>query len=131
MFGIVKFFLVVAFVVCGLGFASIIWPKLTRAPRPTLLAKMYDLSKNTSAGRQTADVLGVSDAKVNQPINLGDLANQAANLAVSTVETKTREIIARQAILQLVSQIDKLNPDEKQQIKDLLCQPVATKSAGN
>lgn len=130
MFGLFKFLIVAAIVGGIVGVGSIAWPKFTTQPRPTVLEEVHNVVKDTF-GKQTADVLGVSDTREIQPVNLQDLASQALQTAENTAADKAREIIARQAILQLVNQIDKLKPEEKQQIKTLLCAPVATKSAGN
>jgi hypothetical protein len=129
MFGTLKFILVALLAVGVVGIVSIVWPSVTGKPRPDLLEQAFKITRNTQLGQQTAAVLGVSDSKINQPIDLNSIASQAVNTISQTVETKAREIVARQAIIQLVGQIDKLNPDEKMQIKNLLCQPVASNSA--
>jgi hypothetical protein len=129
MFGLFKFAFVAIITGALAGVASIAWPKFTAAPRPAVLEQVHNVVKNTSFGKDTANVLGISDTRPVTPVNLQDAAGQAVTTVENAAEAKAREIIAHQAIIQLVNQIDKLNPEEKQQIKTLLCQPAASPSS--
>jgi hypothetical protein len=115
----------IVFVVIGamtLSFVSIAWPKFSRLERPQLLTEVHNAIKETPLGKQVSQVLGVTDERSIEPIDLGIVTNDFGNYAIDTVKNKTEEIIARQAVLQLNQRFDKLGAKEKLILQEAICQ---------
>lgn len=115
--------LVLAVVVFGVTVSggSLVWPKVTRAPRPQLLQQVHDSVIKTPAGAQAAQVLGVTDDTNVQPINLGTVANTAWNGIKKGVEKRAQTILVSQVTTQLTGQYEKLPKDQQKQLQDIIC----------
>lgn len=115
--------LVLAVVVFGvtLSGGSLVWPKLTRVPRPQLLQQVHDSVIKTPVGSQAAQVLGVTDDKSVQPINLGAIANNAWSGIKNAAQKRAQTILMSQVTAQLTSQYEKLPKDQQQQLRDIIC----------
>lgn len=128
MLTLIKFIftsIIMGSVVCVL---SIIWPRFTTTPRPQVLESVYQTVMKNPTGVKTANVLGVTSSIPVQPINLQSTLSTVTSTIVKSAEERVEYIIARQAVLQLMNQYDKLNPQEKQIIQDAVCKPVPTPS---
>jgi len=119
MFTLIRFIAVLALSAAAVGVGSVAWPRFTDKPRPELLEKAYTITKNTPLGEKTAQVLGVTDSI--QPIDPAKFANTLVSSASSVVEKKVETIIATQAVLQLMRQINKLDPSQQEEIRSLIC----------
>lgn len=115
--------LVLAVAVFGITVSggSLVWPKVTRAPRPQLLQQVHDSVIKTPAGAQAAQVLGVTDDKNVQPINLGSVANTAWNGIKNAAQKRAQTILVSQVTTQLTSQYEKLPKDQQKQLQDIIC----------
>ena len=118
---VVKF--VLALVIFGVTVSggSLIWTKLTSAPRPQALQQVHDLVIKTPQGIQAAQVFGVTDDKNVQPINLGEIANNAWNGIKDTAQERAATILMSQVTTQLTSQYEKLPRDQQQQLQEIIC----------
>jgi hypothetical protein len=121
MFEIVRFIAVavIASVVAGAG--SVAWPKFTSTPRPALVEKVYEIAKDTSVGQKTRDVLGVTDTGNATPIDFKSEATNLVSGATTIVEKKVQTIIATQAVLQLMRQINSLDANQQAEIRSIVC----------
>lgn len=121
MFEIVRFIVVavVASVVAGAG--SVAWPKFTSAPRPAFVEKVYEIAKDTQVGQKTRDVLGVTSTGTSEPIDLKAEATTLVTNATTVVEKKVQTIIATQAVLQLMHQINSLDANQQAEIRSIVC----------
>jgi hypothetical protein len=121
MFEIVRFIAiaVVASVIAGVG--SVAWPKFTTSVRPPIVEKVYEIAKNTSVGQKTRDVLGVTDTDSVTPIDFKSEAASLAATATTVVEKKIQTVIATQAVLQLMRQINSLDPNQQAEIRAVVC----------
>lgn len=115
--------LVLAALVFGvtLSGGSLVWPKVTRAPRPHLLQEVHDSVIKTPVGNQAAAVLGVTDDKNVQPINLGDIATNAWTGVKTAAQNRVQTIIMSQVTAQLTSQYEKLPRDQQKTLQDIVC----------
>lgn len=100
---------------------SLVWPKVTRAPRPQLLQQVHDTVIKTPAGNQAAAVLGVTDDKNVQPINVGNLANNAWNGIKNVAQKRAQTIIMSQVTAQLMNQYEKLPKDQQETLQEIIC----------
>jgi hypothetical protein len=121
MFEIIRFIAVavVATVIAGAG--SVAWPKFTSSPRPPLVEKVYEYAKDTPVGQKTRDVLGVTATGDVAPIDLKSEATSLVNGATTVVEKKVQTIIATQAVLQLMHQINSLDAAQQEEIRSIVC----------
>lgn len=117
--------LVLAVAVFGvtLSGGSLVWPRLTSAPRPQLLAQIHDSVIKTPPGAKAAQVLGVSDDRSVEPINLGQVAGNIGNSLKSAVQKRTQTIIMSQVINQLTGRYQNLPKDQQQTLQEIICKP--------
>ena len=112
---------------------SFLWPRFTDKPRPELLRRVYESVSASAYGESIASVLGVSYEAENTPVDLDHIAKQAAGQVVSKAGEYTSDIIFRETMKQLSGQIEKLTPQEKAELQNLVCSPgsaEATDSTG-
>ena len=123
--------LVLAIAVFGvtLSGGSLIWPKVTDAPRPQLLQQVHDSVIKTQVGSQAAQVLGVSDDGDVQPINLGQVAGNVINGIKSTAQKRAATIIMAQVMGQITDKYENLPQDQQKQRQQIICTPISTTSA--
>lgn len=117
--------LVLAVAVFGvtLSGGSLIWPKVTRAPRPEALQQVHDIVIKTPQGAQVAQILGVTDDKSVQPINFGQIATTAWNGIKNAAEKRTQTILMSQVTAQLTNQYEKLPKDQQRELQQIICKP--------
>ena len=122
--------LVLAIAVFGvtLSGGSLVWPKITSAARPKLLQEVHDSVIKTPIGNQAANVLGVTDDKTVQPINLGNIANNAWNGIKNAAQKRATTIVMSQVTQQLNNQYQKLPKDQQKTLQEIICK-TATSSA--
>jgi hypothetical protein len=118
---VVQLLLAVAVFGVTLSGGSLVWPKVTHAPRPQFLQQVHDSVIKTPVGSQAAQVLGVTDDKNVQPINLGEVANTAWNGIQNEAQKRAQIILMSQVTAQLTNQYEKLPKDQQQQLRDIIC----------
>lgn len=106
---------------------SIAWPRLTNQPRPKLLQDVRNVVIKTSIGAQTANVLGVSDEAHVKQVNLGEVAAGAIGEVKTAVQNRVQAVIVGNAVNQLHQQFERLSPDQKTQIQQIICKPLEKK----
>lgn len=102
---------------------SLVWPRVTSAPRPQLLAQVHDAVIKTPAGVQAARVLGVSDESNVQPINVGQVAGNIGNSIKTSVQNRAQTIIMAQVREQLTNQYNKLPEAQQKEFQEIICKP--------
>lgn len=109
--------LVLAIAVFGLTLSggSLVWPKITSAPRPQLLQEVHDSVIKTPIGAQAAQVLG------SEQINIGHVVTTAWNGIKNTVEKRAQTILMSQVTAQLMSQYEKLPRDQQKTLQEIIC----------
>lgn len=122
--------LVMAIAVFGVTISggSLVWPKITSSPRPQLLQEVHDSVIKTPVGSSAAHVLGVTDDKTVQPINLGEVANTAWNGIKTAAQKRATTVVMSQVTQQLTNQYDKLPKDQQKTLQEIICKN-ATSSA--
>lgn len=117
--------LILAVVVFGvtLSGGSLVWPRVTSAPRPQLLEQVHDAVVKTPVGSQVAKVLGVTDEYTIQPMNLGAAAGDIGNSIKTAVQNRAQTIIMSQVRQQLTNQYNKLPKDQQQEFQNIICKP--------
>jgi hypothetical protein len=118
---VIQLFLAVAVFGVTLSGGSLVWPKVTRAPRPQLLQQVHDTVVGTPVGSQAAAVLGVTDDKNVQPINLGEIANNAWNGVKNAAQKRAQTIVMSQVTAQLMNQYEKLPKDQQKTLQEIIC----------
>lgn len=126
---VVQLFLAVAVFGVTLSGGSLVWPRVTSAPRPQLLQQVHDSVIKTPIGSQAAQVLGVSDETKVEPVNLSNVAGSIGNSIKSAVQKRAQTIIMAQVTQQLTNQYEKLPQDQKNQLQQIVCSPSSTPSA--
>ena len=121
--------LVLAVAVFGVTISggSLVWPRVTSAPRPQLLTQVHDSVIKTPIGAQTAQVLGVSDEQNIQPINLGQVVGNIGNSIKTAAQNRAQTIIMAQVMGQLTNQYERLPKDQQIQLQQIIC-PTSTAS---
>ena len=107
---------------------SLVWPKITSAPRPQLLQEVRDSVIHTAPGAVVAQVLGVTDDKTVQPVDMNALVNSAWRGIETIAQKRATTIVMSQITQQLNNQYKKLPTDQQQALRDIICKP-ATSSA--
>lgn len=102
---------------------SLVWPKLTDKPRPEPLSRVREIVMQTPFGANAANILGVTDEATAEPINVSSAAASIAGSVTSTVTQRVQQAIGQQFVTQLVRQYDRLPDEQKQQVRDAICQP--------
>lgn len=120
---VVQLVLAVAVFGVTLSGGSLLWPRVTSAPRPRLLQQVHDTVIKTPAGAQAAAVLGVSDDTGVQPINLGEIAGTIGNSIKTAAQKRATTIIMAQVRNQLMNQYQKLPTDQQQELQQIICRP--------
>lgn len=118
-----QFFLTLGVAVVTVGLGSLLWPKLTAMARPKTLTEVRNVVMQTPVGQQAAVILGVGDESTVTPINVSSVASSLVAGVVSSVGQKAQETVTRQAVQQIMRQVDQLPASEKQQIQEALCKP--------
>ncbi len=119
---ILKFIIVLSSTIVFVAGASLVWPKITGYPRPDLLTQVKNMVLGTDIGKQAAQTLGVEDEKTVVPLDVKAVAGTAISSAVADVQQKAADAVTREIIIQVVNKIETLAPDQKQIIKDLICE---------
>ncbi len=124
------FQLVLAVAVFGvtLSGGSLVWPKLTTAPRPQLLQNVHDAVVKTPVGARAANVLGVSDDQA-QPIDLGQISGNIVNSVKDAAQKRAQTIVTAQIVGQLTNGYEKLPVSQQQELQKIICSPSSTPSA--
>ena len=125
---VVQLLLTVAVLGVTLSGGSLVWPRITSAPRPQLLQDVHDKVIQTAPGQQAAQVLGVADEQTVEPINISDIASNAVNSVKAAAEKRAQTIIMAQISDQLTNQYQNLPEDQQRQLQQIICAPFATAS---
>lgn len=119
----VQYFIIAISTALTVGLGSLLWPKLTAKARPKPLTEVRNVVMQTPVGQQAAAILGVTDESTVTPINVSSVASSLVSGIVLSVGQKAQEVVTRQAVQQLLRQVDQLPLSEKQQIQEALCKP--------
>ncbi len=125
---IFQFIIAIMVAVTSLAGGSLAWPRVTTQTRPKLLQDVHDIVIKTSIGKQTAQVLGVSDEAHTEPINIGQIAGSAITGIKASLQSRVQTVIVGNAVNQLKTQFDKMPQDQKTQIQEILCRPTEAQS---
>lgn len=120
---VVQFTLAITVAIASLAGGSLAWPRLTRDPRPQLLQQVHDVAIRTVPGQRAAEVLGVSDERQAEPINLGKMAADGVNGMKGALQRRVQTIVVGNAVNELTRQFDRLPVDQKLYIQEALCKP--------
>lgn len=123
---LIKFLSVTIFAVAVLIMVTLLWPRFTYQPRPSVLQKVHEIVIGTNAGADAADVLGVSIEAEIEPINIAELGMQALVGAGNAVKDNITGTIMKVTIGQITKQFMNLPDKEKQDVRAAICVPVAT-----
>jgi hypothetical protein len=82
----------------------------------------------TPVGFQAARVLGVTDDKTIQPVNMGQVVGSVGNSIKSAVQKRAQSIITAQIVGQLSNRFEKLPKDQQKQLQEIVCPTSSTAS---
>lgn len=112
----------------GAGFvvitASLAWPRISSTPRPDALQKVRDVVITTDAGRNYADVLGVTDETLVTPVSVSGFIAGVAGNVVSTVTTNVQNSVRSRVLESIAKQFNELPSDQKEIFRAEICAPV-------
>lgn len=116
------------FVVGAIGIIaiSLLWPRFTDAPRPLPLTKIRDAVLLTQAGRNTANVPGVSDEASAAPVNIVETATNTVQSVISGVTAYAANTITVRIFDSLLTQFDQLPEEQKELFRQKICVPPAS-----
>ncbi len=103
--------------------ASLLWPKVTREPRPEALSRVRDVVIQTQVGQQLAQVLGVTDETNAEPVNLGEVVTSGTNAALNTVAKSAQHAVTSRLLESLGKQFNDLPQVEKEAFRAQVCEP--------
>lgn len=121
MFSLVRFIIITFAALVVLGGISIIWPRIRKEPRPEFLSKVYQVSKKTDLGRKMENVLGVSTDKQIEPITIQNVTQSVLDSAQKSAQVYVQNIAVTYAVRQLVGMFNSLTPDQKNELKSIIC----------
>ena len=119
---VVQLALAVAVFGVTLSGGSLVWPRLTSAPRPQLLQNVHDQVMKTPIGSRAAGVLGVTTDNV-EPLNIGEIATGAVGALKTAAQKRTQTIIMSQVMDQLTTRYESLSADQQQALQQIICKP--------
>jgi tryptophan synthase alpha subunit len=119
---VVKFMIVFVFAGIVVSGASLIWPKLTKNPRPEPLTQLRDAIVSTQTGKDIAQALGVSDESKVEQMNIASVAGIMVSTVATQIQQKAEEAATREVIVQVVKKIETLAPDQQEAIRKEICQ---------
>lgn len=101
---------------------SLLWPKFTAKPEPSVLEQVRNTVLGTEVGQNTANLLGVNKDSV-QPLNLSDSVSSVAGVVTSSVEQKVQQIVSDQVAAQVVKQYQQLPATQQDRVVEMICKP--------
>lgn len=124
----IKFIFVIVIAVLVTIAVSFIWPRISTRPRPEVLTRVKDFIASTPIGPTVTNVLGVSSEENMRPINIREVASNAATVTVNSVREYAANALFLSAVRQLAGQYNKLKPEQQKEVRDLICTPAAEES---
>ncbi len=106
-----------------ISIASLVWPKVTTQPRPKQLTQVREIVMQTQAGKNMAEVLGVTDEATVKPMSVGEFVQEQASAMVSNVADSAQHAVTSQVLIQLSKKFSELPKDEQAQFRGLICTP--------
>lgn len=105
-------------------FASLLWPRVTTQPRPEALTKVREIAIETPAGKNLAQVLGVTDESGVQPTSINDVVTTGTNAAIDAVTKSAQHAVTARILDTLGKQFQDLPEDEKATFRAQICPQV-------
>jgi hypothetical protein len=128
---VVNLIITLAVVVASLATGSLAWPRFTTQERPKLLQEVHDVALKTPIGREAASVLGVTDESQVEPFNFGSIIYSIVDSARAAAQNRAQTVIVGNAVNQLKGQFDQLSSDQKDLIRQAICQPLDSESVSS
>ena len=106
-----------------ISIASLVWPKVTTQPRPKQLTQVREMVMQTQAGKNMAQVLGVTDEATVKPMSVGEFVQEQTAAVVSSVADSAQHAVTSQVLIQLSKKFSELPKAEQEQFRSLICTP--------
>ena len=106
-----------------ISIASLVWPKVTTQPRPKQLTQVREMVMQTQAGKNMAQVLGVTDEATVKPMSVGEFVQEQTAAVVSSVADSAQHAVTSQLLIQLSKKFSELPKAEQEQFRSLICTP--------
>ncbi|MFC1646930.1 hypothetical protein ACFL1A_01470 [Patescibacteria group bacterium] len=119
---ILRYFVVIVVFTILSTVISVGWPKYIGSSRPQVIEQVHNVVKDTPLAQNTASVLGISDEKNIEPIDYRILARDTLSGGVGVLEKKVTQIVAHQTFVQIISNIDKMNENQIETIREVVCE---------
>lgn len=123
MGAVIQFVLALAVFGVTVSGGSLVWPKITRVPRPEVLQQVHDVVVRTPQGAAMAQVLGVTDENNIEPVNMNEVAGGVWDEIKKAAEKRAQAIMMAQVTQQLKNQYEKLPEDQQQELQEIICKP--------
>jgi hypothetical protein len=120
-----KFVSVVGIVLLVSVVLSLLWPRISPYPRPEPLTRLHDILLATSAGKQAAEVLGVSDEARAVPLTPQNIVEDI----VHTARSRVTDVVITHAVREIIARFSRLSPSEQTRILDAISQSMNASSS--
>lgn len=130
MVGVIRF---IGLLVVGgflLGLVSIVWPTLTMTARPPFLQKVYDTFTSLPIGQTIASAFPTPSLS-RGPVNIGTVLGEAVSRIADDARGRVTQGLTQQATSYITDQFHHLPQKEKEQIQEIICQPVPKQDIQN
>lgn len=123
------------FIVAAFGSAvvislvSLLWPRFTDRPSPPVLTKVRQTVQQTSIGQQASDVLGIENDGTAEPLNVEEWVAAQGNAILSNISDSAQQVVVNQVVRQIMTQVDRLTPEQKTELQHSICVPPTPQSA--
>ena len=114
-----------------IAITSLVWPRITKDPRPDSLTKVRDVVLTTEVGKNAAQTLGVTNESTVEPVSIATLVVDGAASALQGVAKTAGHTVTAQLVGSLAKQFDSLPEDEKETFRSQICQPSSSSASRN
>lgn len=105
---------------------SLIWPRVTREPRPEALSRVREVVMQTQMGQGVAQVLGVADETVAMPIDVNSAVSHTATYVIDSVTKSAQRAVTSRLIESIAKQFNELSEEDKASFRAQICVPPQT-----
>lgn len=110
----------------AISVTSLVWPRVTREPRPEALSRVREVVMQTQVGQGVAQVLGVADEAVVQPLDVNSAVTSGATYVINSVTRSAQHAVTARLIESVAKQFNELSEEDKASFRAQICVPPPT-----
>ncbi len=107
----------------AISVTSLVWPRVTREPRPEALSRVREVVMQTQVGQGVAQVLGVADEAVVQPLDVNSAVTSGATYIIDSVTKSAQHAVTARLIESVAKQFNELSEEDKASFRAQICVP--------